>query len=618
MWTPLESTRSALESLDFLATVVGSEVRRGRHATRRGRVAADTRVLAVVAEACARAAEVAPVAAQPAALRSTAFAWLDANGKRGVEGFLRTVEEMRRAEEEGALQQDAIFEDEPEETAKRAAWGLAHPTVWDVDPLPRGATRAERKRYRADIDARIINGRGFSGEERLGRYVDLHEEHELFQNVCAAFGGVSYLDFLARVVEGDVAPPAAQASTSTTEAKYRALLVALVAYFDDFRARARPLSRVAMSVVRRLKGEKPLWVSSSSTSTSTSTASATATTSTNATVDDGAPLLRKELLAATCAEDLIPCGMEPLKNALKLRGLPCGGTVAQRAARLFAAKDVEEEEAAAAAAATSSAATSATSASTTTTKRTILDPDVSAAAFDASTTGTKSASTTRLSMSSTPILEAALRDASKEFADTLQATRAFITRKLTMKTFEEIQKDAELEMEEGVYTSSEDEEGEGGGGEGDGADEDDEQALMHRYGVSGGGVLDPSTGKIIPKWMYRLHGLHRKFTCEICGNATYFGPRNWERHFREFKHTMGLKALGIPNTPQFHDVARIKDAQDLFAKLQREMKRMGATASSASSATSAPSSSSAAEAVADTRRGFVEETEDADGNVVRR
>lgn len=30
-------------------------------------------------------------------------------------------------------------------------------------------------------------------------------------------------------------------------------------------------------------------------------------------------------------------------------------------------------------------------------------------------------------------------------------------------------------------------------------------------------------GKPIPYWLWKLHGLQRKFTCEICGNYTYAG-----------------------------------------------------------------------------------------------
>ena len=38
-------------------------------------------------------------------------------------------------------------------------------------------------------------------------------------------------------------------------------------------------------------------------------------------------------------------------------------------------------------------------------------------------------------------------------------------------------------------------------------------------------------GKPIPYWLYKLHGLNISYTCEICGNTTYRGPKAFQRHF---------------------------------------------------------------------------------------
>ena len=38
-------------------------------------------------------------------------------------------------------------------------------------------------------------------------------------------------------------------------------------------------------------------------------------------------------------------------------------------------------------------------------------------------------------------------------------------------------------------------------------------------------------GKPIPYWLYKLHGLNISYTCEICGNQSYKGPRTFQRHF---------------------------------------------------------------------------------------
>lgn len=80
-------------------------------------------------------------------------------------------------------------------------------------------------------------------------------------------------------------------------------------------------------------------------------------------------------------------------------------------------------------------------------------------------------------------------------------------------------------------------------------------------------------GKPIPYWLYKLHGLNFFFPCEICGNESYRGRRNFEKHFTETKHAYGMRCLGIPNTNHFHGVTSIEDAQALWAKLQKTVTR---------------------------------------------
>eukprot|EP00940_MAST-03C_sp_MAST-3C-sp2_P001184 g1184.t1 len=77
-------------------------------------------------------------------------------------------------------------------------------------------------------------------------------------------------------------------------------------------------------------------------------------------------------------------------------------------------------------------------------------------------------------------------------------------------------------------------------------------------------------GKPIAYWLYRLHGLNKEYTCEICGNETYRGRRDFDRHFQEARHAAGMRALGIPNTKHFHDVTKIKDAQDLYKNMMQK------------------------------------------------
>ena len=65
----------------------------------------------------------------------------------------------------------------------------------------------------------------------------------------------------------------------------------------------------------------------------------------------------------------------------------------------------------------------------------------------------------------------------------------------------------------------------------------------------------------IPYWLYKLHGLNLSYSCEICGDTTYRGPKAFQRHFSEWQHAYGMRRLGIPNTAHFANVTRVEDAQ---------------------------------------------------------
>jgi hypothetical protein len=99
-------------------------------------------------------------------------------------------------------------------------------------------------------------------------------------------------------------------------------------------------------------------------------------------------------------------------------------------------------------------------------------------------------------------------------------------------------------------------------------DEDDEEdaPIYNPKGVPLGW-----DGKPIPYWLYKLHGLNHFYECEICGNESYRGRMNFEKHFTEAKHSYGMKCLGIPNTKHFHGVTKIDDAQQLWKTLSEEL-----------------------------------------------
>ncbi|OAL43168.1 splicesome-associated protein [Pyrenochaeta sp. DS3sAY3a] len=85
-------------------------------------------------------------------------------------------------------------------------------------------------------------------------------------------------------------------------------------------------------------------------------------------------------------------------------------------------------------------------------------------------------------------------------------------------------------------------------------------------------------GKPIPFWLYKLHGLGVEFPCEICGNFVYMGRRAYDKHFNEARHIHGLKCLGINNGTLFREITSIKEAEALWAKIQKDKKKEKALA----------------------------------------
>lgn len=79
-------------------------------------------------------------------------------------------------------------------------------------------------------------------------------------------------------------------------------------------------------------------------------------------------------------------------------------------------------------------------------------------------------------------------------------------------------------------------------------------------------------GKPIPYWLWKLHGLGVQFCCEICGNFVYMGRRAFDQHFYEWRHTHGMKCLGIPNTRHFFQITKIEEAKRLWERMRETAK----------------------------------------------
>jgi splicing factor 3A subunit 3 len=150
---------------------------------------------------------------------------------------------------------------------------------------------------------------------------------------------------------------------------------------------------------------------------------------------------------------------------------------------------------------------------------------------------------------------------------TLDGTRRRIERRSTQT---ENERDQEINEEingakldpSATMSNKKHKDGEGGNESAD-EDEDDDTPIYNPKNVP----LDWN-GKPIPYWLFKLHGLNHFYPCEICGNESYRGRRNFEKHFTESRHAYGMRCLGIPNTKHFHGVTKIEDAQELWAKLK--------------------------------------------------
>ncbi|KAI5073019.1 hypothetical protein GOP47_0013125 [Adiantum capillus-veneris] len=78
-------------------------------------------------------------------------------------------------------------------------------------------------------------------------------------------------------------------------------------------------------------------------------------------------------------------------------------------------------------------------------------------------------------------------------------------------------------------------------------------------------------GNPIPYWLFKLHGLGQEFKCEICGNASYWGRRAFEKHFtQDPRHQRGMRCLGIPNSKIFNEITSIQHAKSLWETTIRQ------------------------------------------------
>lgn len=324
----------------------------------------------------------------------------------------------------------------------------------------------------------------FTDEEGCGRYLDLHECYEKYLNIR----GVEKVDYITYLMTFDHVFDIAKERKNMD---YKVYLQALLAYLGDYIARIKPLLDLDTEVESVHKDFKQQWTLGTFAGWPKEQESALANT--------GAHL---DLSAFSSWEELASLGLDRLKSALVALGIKCGGTLEERAQRLFSTKG----------------------------QRTID------ASLLAKRDVNKIAARENARHREIAYMEAQLYRFSDLISDQRSATKENVQRKQARTEGEREDSDAEAS-------------------ESDNEEDDADDVPYNPKNLPLGW-----DGKPIPYWLYKLHGLNISYSCEICGNYTYKGPKAFQRHFAEWRHAHGMRCLGIPNTAHFANVTQIEDA----------------------------------------------------------
>ena len=493
-------------------------------------------------------------------------------------------------------------------------------------PLGRGKKRKRKGNPAADgydlhslIKAevsRVRSGDVFGSEEVMGKYLDLTGPYHEALAMIGAFSAASsvhlsaadnkegeekkedgdvgevgarqrlqYADFLALLLRGLSEAPPSESAKLRDRRKYVRFLTRTFAYLSDFLRRTAPLLDADAEVVRPALAEfdaewaetggAPGWESREAERAMVVGAAGAIEAKGDA-VALSSPVSEIDLSEYGTAEELREkVGGDALKAELARIGLKCGGTPLDRAKRLLLTKDTPLDQLPKKVFAKRGGKGPADpkAGPLKTSPDALMADDVATATADAKTAlpfgmgGYRRIDVARLEFAASALLD--------QLRPALDATARRAERRLTQTSNE---RDRELEEEingANDLTDKKKRRGEGGddidaagGLDTDSDDDDDEAPIYNPKGVPLGW-----DGKPIPYWLFKLHGLNHFYPCEICGNESYRGRRNFEKHFTESKHAYGMRCLGIPNTKHFHGVIKIEDAQRLWDKLKDEIDR---------------------------------------------
>ena len=421
--------------------------------------------------------------------------------------------------------------------------------------------------------AAVRSGEIFTPEELFGKYLDLVPIYEgVVRNMRHAFasgeegddkGGnstiMSHLDFLSILSKG-LNTSISESAKLRDRRKYARFLIELEKYLTGFLKRTSPFLDVLTEVIAKAvssfetewneKGGVDGWecrMAEASMASDKSTLGGQSVDTASAGID-----LSKYDTSADLAKDV---SGDELKSELSRFGLKCGGTVSDRAARLFLTKDTPLDKLPAKVFAKKKGGGA---------KKAKVDSSDGAAATTqngANNGSSESIADRRVDIARLEFIVTALLD---QLRPTLEGTRRRIERRTTQTDNE---RDQELEEEINGTTNEAPRVAQKGEGNNDSDDDDEEDAPIYNPK----NVPLGWDGKPIPYWLFKLHGLNHFYPCEICGNESYRGRRNFEKHFTESRHAYGMRCLKIPNTKHFHGVIKIADAQELWGRLRQDI-----------------------------------------------
>uniref|UniRef100_A0A0K8TS98 Putative splicing factor 3a subunit 3 n=1 Tax=Tabanus bromius TaxID=304241 RepID=A0A0K8TS98_TABBR len=334
----------------------------------------------------------------------------------------------------------------------------------------------------------------FSDEEGFGRYLDLNECYEKYLNIR----GIEKVDYITYLMTFD---HVFDIPKDRKNMEYKKYLETLIDYLYNYITRIKPLLDIDTEVQKADKEFQKQWANGTFPGWPKETESVLANT--------GAHL---DLSAFSSWEELASLGLDRLKSALMALGLKCGGTLEERAQRLFSTKGKKHID----------------------------------SSLMAKKTGGKSNTREHMRQKEIASLEAVLYRFAEFVSEQRSATKENVQRKQARTEGERDDSDAEAS-------------------ESDNEEEDNDDVPYNPKNLPLGW-----DGKPIPYWLYKLHGLNISYNCEICGNYTYKGPKAFQRHFAEWRHAHGMRCLGIPNTAHFANVTQIEDAITLWEKLKTQ------------------------------------------------